>query len=125
MTLLKTLRLGAATALLGVILPLPAAEYTLLIHESAAALARRDDAGEGPAYWAAYDRYAGELAGAGVLRGGSGLVIPTGGGPGTQIGGYFVIEVETDAEAAEWARRCPATVQGGRVELRRHLARRM
>lgn len=110
-----------------------AAPYTLFIYEGAEQLALRpgDDAAT-LAYWEAYDTFGKELAAAGVLRGGSAL---TTGAPVSQIaagasaaasepyadpalalGGYFQIEVATDAHAIAWARKMP--VIDGVVEVR-------
>jgi hypothetical protein len=38
-----------------------------------------------------------------------------------QLGGFFIIDVPTEAEALDWARRCPAALQGT-VEVRPILA---
>ena len=110
-----------------------AAPYTLFIYEGPEQLALRpgDDAAT-LAYWEAYDTFGKELAAAGVLRGGSAL---TTGAPVSQIaagasaaatepyadsalalGGYFQIEVATDADAIAWARKMP--VIDGVVEVR-------
>lgn len=110
-----------------------AAPYTLFIYEAADQLALRagDDAAS-QAYWQAYDAFGKDLAAAGVLRGGSALsvgvpVAQVAGGADTTVtapyaqsplslGGYFQIDVATDAEAADWARRLP--VRDGVVEIR-------
>jgi hypothetical protein len=66
----------------------------------------------------AYDRFAGELAQAGVLRGGSALdeaqrstVRGAGGADravrGARLGGYFVIAAPDLATAERWARKAP------------------
>lgn len=110
-----------------------AAPYTLFIYESAAQLALRpgDDAAT-LAYWEAYDTFGKDLAAAGVLRGGSAL---TTGAPVSQVaagasatatapyaasalalGGYFQIDVPTDADAVAWAGKMP--VIDGVVEVR-------
>ena len=75
-------------------------------------------------------RFAGELAGSGTLRGGAPLHPESDGarvtGDGVMlgpfpsrvvIGGYFVIECKSRAEAIEIARRCPHT-RVGTVEVR-------
>ncbi len=114
-------------------LPAQAAPYTLFIYEAPEQLALRpatDDAAA--AYWAAYDVFGKELAAAGVLRGGSAL---TTGAPvslvmaaGTEtpaapyassplaLGGYFQIDVPSDADAIAWASKMPAV--GGVIEVR-------
>ena len=110
-----------------------AAPYTLFIYESDQQLALRlgDDAAS-VAYWEAYDLFGKELAAAGVLRGGSAL---TTGAPISQVaaggssastapyaasplalGGYFQIDVPTDADAIAWASKMP--VIDGVVEVR-------
>ncbi len=34
------------------------------------------------------------------------------------LGGYYLIDCPTEAEALKWARQCPVTMHGGGVELR-------
>ena len=88
-----------------------AREYTILIYESDAQLAARTSPTAGDAYWDAYDRFAGELARAGVLRGGSALderMKATVRGSGS-----------ADRAAAEaWARKAPPLALA--VEVRPH-----
>ncbi|MBN9160553.1 MAG: hypothetical protein BGO98_34290 [Myxococcales bacterium 68-20] len=78
------------------------------------------------ALFAAYKKYQDELRKAGVLLGGDPLQPSSGGaritladgkrkvvdGPFSEskeiIGGYFLIEAKSKAEALEWAARCPA-----------------
>ncbi|MBU1305039.1 MAG: hypothetical protein KKF33_05910 [Alphaproteobacteria bacterium] len=114
-------------------LPAQADPYTRFIYESAQQLALRpgNDAAA-LAYWQAYDIFGKELASAGVLRGGSALAT---GAPVSQItagdgiavaapyavsplalGGYFQIEVASDADAIAWASKMP--VVDGVVEVR-------
>ena len=110
-----------------------AAPYTLFIYESAEQLGLRPgDAAATLAYWEAYDTFGKALAAAGVLLGGSAL---TTGAPVSQVaagaaaaataayadsalalGGYFQIEVGTDADAIAWARKLP--VIDGVIEVR-------
>ena len=108
-----------------------AQEYTILIFESAAQLATRTSPTARDAYWDAYDRFAGELAQAGVLRGGSALdeaqastVRGTGGTDravrGARLGGYFVISAPDLATAEQWARKAPPLALA--VEVRPHRA---
>lgn len=114
-------------------LPAQAAPYTLFIYESSEQLALRTGTDAASAdYWAAYDTFGKDLAAAGVLRGGSAL---TTGAPVSQVaagaasdvtssfavspmalGGYFQIDVATDADAIAWAQRMP--VADGVVEVR-------
>jgi hypothetical protein len=127
-------RLIALTALATLAVPAAsAAPYTLFIYEPPHQLALRpgNDAAS-MAYWNAYDVFGKELAAAGVLRGGSALVT---GAPVSQVtagtavdasapyaasplslGGYFQIDVPTDADAINWASRLP--VVDGVVEVR-------
>lgn len=125
--------LALAALLAATSLPAHAAPYTLFIYESADQLALRPATGsDSAAYWDAYDRFGKELAAAGVLRGGSAL---NAGAPvalveaGAQqssanpyaksellLGGYFQIDVASDAEAIAWAGKMPAV--GGVIEVR-------
>ena len=106
-------------------------EFTILIYESDAQLAERTSATAADAYWSAYDRFAGELARAGVLRGGSALdervrTTVRGTGPAdraeprARLGGYFVIAVRDRAAAEAWARKAPRRTLA--VEVRPHRA---
>lgn len=141
----RSIRLLAATLLLSVStphashaqapkpLPAPASteqQYTILIYETPAALATRTSAAA-DAYWNAYDIFAGELAKAGVLRGGSALdesMRTTVRGSGTadaavrgaRLGGYFVIAAPDRATAEAWARKAPPRAVA--VEVRPHRA---
>lgn len=110
-----------------------AAPYTLFIYEAADQLALRPGTDAASlAYWDAYDVFGKDLAAAGILRGGSAL---TAGAPISQVvrgtpaaattpyataplalGGYFQIDVPTDADAVAWASKMP--VIGGVVEVR-------
>lgn len=108
---------------------LHAESYSLLIYETPGALAERDQPAKAEAYWSAYDRYAGALVKAGVLRGGTALELAV---PASEagrhqekvaapsLGGYFVIEVASLAEAERWAAQAPALA--ARVEVRPHRA---
>lgn len=107
--------------------------YTLFIYESPEQLALRPASGDAAAaYWNAYDAFGKELAAAGVLRGGSALTtaapvallgVDEGGvaspvaRSGRPLGGYFQIDVATDAEAIAWAAKVPAGGTGV-VEVR-------
>jgi hypothetical protein len=35
-----------------------------------------------------------------------------------QLGGYYLVDCATEAEALGWAKQCPVTMHGGGVELR-------
>lgn len=91
---------------------------------------------QGEAMYAEYRKYSADLAAAGVIRGGHELLpthtaktIRANGAAGTvvtdgpfaetreQLGGYYLIEVDTPEQAYEWAARCPG-VKGGCVEVR-------
>ena len=106
-------------------------DYTILIYERESELAARTSPAAGDAYWSAYDAFAGELAKAGVLRGGSALdesVRSTVRGHGTadnavrgaRLGGYFVIAAPDRATAEAWARKAPPRAVA--VEVRPHRA---
>ncbi len=107
---LTVLLLGAMPAVL-------ADEYTLMILESPTELAKRADTGAaGQGYWQEYASFGEALAKAGVIRGGAVLA------PqdqltldGARLGGYFIIEAPTEAEARRWAATAPAALTGGRV----------
>ncbi len=85
-----------------------AAEFTLLIFESPKELAKRDSKTDAAAYWGAYNQFAGELAQAGVLRGGTALDAGTGKAKDSRLGGYFVIDAADLATAKKWASKAPA-----------------
>ncbi len=105
-------------------------QYLIMVCESAAELAKRNDPKEGPAYWGAYKAYSEALIAAGVARGGNVLEVPTAAttvrvrsgkrqvhdGPFADskeaLGGFFVIEVPDLDKALEWAARCPCAVTG-------------
>ena len=88
------------------------------------------EAPEDPSIYREMGRFAGELAGAGQLRGGAPLhpeaegarvtgdVVMLGPFPSrVMIGGYFLIDCKNRAEAIEIARRCPHA-RVGTVEVR-------
>jgi hypothetical protein len=102
---------------------LHAETYSLLIFESPATVAERDDAARSEGYWSAYDRYAAELVKASVLRGGTALDVFAGSRPDADSGapvltGYFVIDVPARSDAERWAAQAPALAV--RVEVRAH-----
>ena len=102
--------------------------FTILIFERASDLAKRT----GPAadaYWTAYDDFAAALAKAGVLRGGSALserekatIRGTGSADaavrGARLGGYFVIQAASLADARRLAEAAPSFAVA--VEVRPH-----
>lgn len=109
-------------------------QYLLLIHEDE----RLYGGTESPAWKAildAHTRYAGELAKAGVIRGGAGLkptdtatTVRTRAGAQTvhdgpfaetreQLGGYYMIDTPDLDTAIEWARKLPLHSDGS-VEIR-------
>ncbi len=113
--------------------------FTIFIYESPAELARRNDnTDSGQQYWAAYAAFAGKLEKAGVMtpagcclqpdsaarviRSATGKPVVSEGAyasapAGHQLGGYFVIEVDTLEAALDWARQAPSTATGA-VEVR-------
>ncbi|WP_375452081.1 YciI family protein [uncultured Devosia sp.] len=114
---------GAAIAAM-LALPVQAAPFTLFIYEDQAQLDLRpgtDSASQ--AYWSAYDVYGKDLAAAGVLRGGSALntsgsvalvtaaraeVASSAYAPSSlALGGYFQIDVPSEADAVQWAQKAP------------------
>jgi hypothetical protein len=112
--------------------PARAASYALCIHESPAQIAARTDPQTGPAYWASFAAFADQLAAAGVMCGGSAFdtaspakVLKSGDSvtaatmetsAAATFGGYFIIEVPTEADALVWAARVPNP--GGHVTVR-------
>lgn len=116
--------------------PAQAEEFTLLIYETRQSLEARTDAARADAYWGGYNAFAGALAQAGVLRGGTALsetqvqTLTKRGGAvrvsgsarivgGARLGGYFLIDVANIEEAVRWAGRAPIA-NGGAVEVRPH-----
>jgi hypothetical protein len=102
-------------------------QYTLLIYETPAAFALRDDAQAQQADWAAWTHYTRALKDAGVFVGGAGLLPPETAttlrlrdgqwlvqdGPiaetKEQLGGFVIIAVPDLDTALDWAARCPTT----------------
>lgn len=140
---MKTTLATLALALLGAGSAL-AAPFQILVYESPADLALRSDAAAaGQAYWQAYQAYGAALQTAGVLRGGAALhgsaaalhgsaaarAVRVNAGQtevarepvarsATELGGYFVIEVDSLDDAVAWAARAPAALRGGAAEVR-------
>lgn len=117
----------SAAALLAVALLAPGAgaeSYLLLIYETEADIALRNDKGpRGGDYWAAWTAYSEALAKAGAIRGGAPLL------PGSEarfgaseasalaLGGYFMIEAESREAAERLAAAAPSVARGGAVTL--------
>lgn len=110
-------------------------KYAIIVYETPAELAAREDPARAGSYWAAYTAYSNALVQAGVAAGGAGLHPPAmattvrlrGGtrqvqdGPFADtkelLGGLFLIDVGDLDAALEWAARCPAATTGA-VEVR-------
>lgn len=110
-------------------------KYALIVYETPAEVAAREDPARAEAYWGAYIAFSQALAAAGVAAGGAGLQPPamattvrlTGGkrqvqdGPFADtrelLGGFFVIDVPDLDAALAWAARCPSAATGA-VEVR-------
>lgn len=108
--------------------------YAIIVYETPAEQAARED----PARQGAYTAYSQALAAAGVGVGGAALHPPAAAttvrlrdgkrqvqdGPFADtkelLGGIFLVEVPTLDEALEWAARCPAAATGS-VEVRPQL----
>jgi hypothetical protein len=109
-------------------------QYAILTYETPGAFAARTD-DEKERYWGAWRAYSQALTEAGVIRGGAALDLPQTAatvrieagarrvqdGPfadtKAQLGGFYLIEVESLERALEWAARCPAAADGA-VEVR-------
>lgn len=114
-------------------------QYMLIFTETAEDFARRDTA-DAPAYWGAWTAYIGQMAQAGIIVNGDGLLPPhtattvrlrdgrmdVQDGPYADVkemlGGYFVIEVDSLDTAIDWAARSPSALTGA-VEIRPVLPR--
>lgn len=93
-----------------------AAQYTLLVFETAPELARRLDSVQPNPYWRQYAEFGQQLAAAGIMRGGAALEPVEDVRVGeSRLSGYFVIETATRAEAEQWTAKVPASLSGGRV----------
>jgi len=110
-------------------------KYAILVYETPAELAAREDPPRAGAYWAAYTSYSQALGAAGVAAGGAGLHPPMTAttvrlrdgsrqvqdGPFADtkelLGGMFLIDVPSLDEALAWAARYPAATTGA-VEVR-------
>lgn len=110
-------------------------KYAILVYETPAELAAREDPARTVAYWSAYTAFSQALVDAGVAAGGAGLHAPAVAttvrlrdgkrhvqdGPFADtkelLGGLFIIDVPDLTAALEWAARCPAATSGS-VEVR-------
>lgn len=110
-------------------------QYMLLLNETAADFAARNDPARAEAYWGGWNAYIGALAQAGVIVNGDGLHGPETAttvrirdghrtvqdGPFAdskeQLAGYFVVEVDDLGAALEWAARAPSASTAS-VEVR-------
>ena len=115
-----------------------AAHYQIMIYETPAELAKRTDLSPaGKAYWDRFAAYGEQLKAARILRGGAALhgarearsVTLEGGqvrvaehpvvsSSKTELGGYFVIEIDKLEDAVAWAAKAPSPATGGAVEVR-------
>lgn len=105
--------------------PAAAADYTLLIHESPAALALRTDPGpRGTAYWQGFAAAGAALARSGALKGGAALEpraaasVPRAAAVPTPTG-YFIVAAADLAAARKLAALIPAA-RTGRVDIIAH-----
>jgi hypothetical protein len=114
-------------------------QYTILCYETARDFARRSDPAEAGPYWAGWSAYGATLAQAGVFVSGAGLLPPDSAttvrvtqagrivqdGPFAevkeQLGGFFVIEVESLEVALDWAAKAPSSASAS-TEVRPVLA---
>ena len=110
-------------------------QYMLMLNETEADFAMRNDPAQTATYWGGWNAFIGAMAQAGVIVKGDGLQGPhtattvrvQGGrrlvqdGPFAdakeQLGGYFVIEVPDLDAALDWASRAPCAASGS-VEVR-------
>ncbi len=120
-------------ALLLVSLSARAENFTLLIYETTAAIQERNDPSN--KYWQDFNQYAGNLQGAGVLRGGTAFktgdevrIVRLAQGKqsvskGTHakssdvLGGYLIIDVADLDAAISWAKKAPER-DGLHIEVR-------
>ncbi len=110
-------------------------QYMLLLNETEAEFAKRNDPVEAGAYWGGWNSFINAMAAAGVIVRGNGLQGPhtattvkvrdgrrqVEDGPFAdtkeQLGGYFVIEVVDLDAALEWAALAPSAAYAS-VEVR-------
>lgn len=114
-------------------------QYLLMLYGTEAGWAKLSP-DEMKAAMAGYAAYNKELGASGIMRHGeqlkpsrtaktlrmAGGKVATTDGPFAeskeQLGGYYVIEVATEAEALHWASKCPA-LHGGSIEVRELILR--
>lgn len=110
-------------------------QYMLMFYETAEEMAKANDPVASGPYWAAWMAYVGAVQQSGVMVSGNGLHGPQTAttvrmqdgkrqiqdGPFAdskeQLGGYFIIEVDSLDEALNWAARSPNASAGG-TEIR-------
>ncbi len=134
---MKRIRSLAALAVLILAIPAARAEmFILTIYETPASLALRSDSSpKGADYWSSFAAYGDKLKAAGVIRGGgafktddtvrtvqvrTGKLSERAGAYAKSpdlMGGYFLIDVPTLADAVRWASEIPAGLDSA-VEVR-------
>jgi hypothetical protein len=99
-------------------------QYALLIYETSADFARREQAGDDATYFGAWRAYYKAVVEAGIYAGVKPLDAPETGttvrrrdGKPLVLGGFMLLELPSLDAALEWAARCPA-VSYGAVEIR-------
>jgi hypothetical protein len=110
-------------------------QFMLMLNETEAQFAEREDPAKAGAYWGAWNAYIGALGAAGIIVNGDGLHGPRTAttvrvrdgrrevqdGPFADtkesLGGYFVIEALDLDAALEWAARAPSAAYAS-VEVR-------
>jgi hypothetical protein len=110
-------------------------KFMMMTYETPDAFETRKDPNRGPGYRAAWMAFGQALREAGILEGGAGLEPPETAttvrvkegkrlvqdGPFAdakeQLGGFYIIEVQSLDKALEWAARCPGASDGV-VEVR-------
>lgn len=125
------MKILAAAALAGALIASSAAAepYLLLVHETAADIALRGDAGpEGAAYWGEWAAYSKTLEEAGAIRGGAPLLpsetirLGAAEAGALALGGYFLIEAESREAAERLAAAAPSVARGGAATIAPHAA---
>jgi hypothetical protein len=110
-------------------------QYMLILNQTAADFANRNDPEQAGAYWGGWSAFIGAMMQSGIVVNGDGLLPPQTAttvrirdgkrlvqdGPYAdakeQLGGYFVIEVPDLDTALEWAARAPSAASAS-VEVR-------
>ena len=97
-------------------LAVQAAEFTVLIYKSPTELARRGSAKDADNYWGAYNQFAGALAQAGVLRGGTALneastTVRGKGGSGSAVPGAAAVELVAHRRNPTMAEKPPVATK--------------